>query len=54
MITIIGMLATLIPFIHLYGIFGAGLAALTGAIAAVPHIVYYTVKIYRERNKQSN
>jgi len=49
MVTIIGMLATLIPFIHFFGIFGAGLSALTGVIAAVPLIVYYTVKIFRER-----
>jgi O-antigen/teichoic acid export membrane protein len=43
------MLATLIPFIHFFGIFGAGLSALTGAVAAVPLIAYYTVKIFKKR-----
>ncbi|HSX09759.1 MAG TPA: oligosaccharide flippase family protein [Candidatus Saccharimonadales bacterium] len=49
-VTIVGMLATLIPFIHMYGIFGAALSALTGAVIAIPFIVYYTVKIFRERS----
>lgn len=48
-VTIIGMLATLVFFIQKYGIFGAGLSALTGAVLALPFIAYYSYKIFRQR-----
>lgn len=48
LVTIVGMLATIIPFIHMFGIVGAGLAALFGACVALPLIVYYIYIILRE------
>lgn len=50
-VTIIGMLSTLVPFIRIYGIFGAGLAALTGALLAIPPLFYYTKKILVSKKK---
>jgi|SRR5579885_495707 len=47
LVTIAGMLLTIVPFIHMFGIVGAGFAALTGAVAAVPVIIFYTLKLFR-------
>ncbi len=46
MVTIIGMLTTLVPLINRYGIVGAGIAALIGSLLAIPFILFYTRKIF--------
>jgi O-antigen/teichoic acid export membrane protein len=43
-VSIIVLALTIIPFVQMYGIVGAGYSALIGAIAAVPFMFYFTVK----------
>lgn len=44
-ISVVVMLSTVVPFIQWFGLIGAGYSALTGAIIAVPFIVYYLYKV---------
>lgn len=37
---------TIIPFVNIFGLIGAGFSALAGSIAALPVIVYFLIKIF--------
>jgi lipopolysaccharide exporter len=47
-VTIISMLATLIPLIHHYGIVGAAMAALIGSLVALPFYFYFVWQLLRK------
>ena len=38
---------SIIPFINMFGLVGAGLAAVLGSLTAVPFIIYYTIKVFK-------
>ncbi|MGH7203240.1 MAG: oligosaccharide flippase family protein [Candidatus Levyibacteriota bacterium] len=46
-INIVVLLIAIVPLVHMYGIFGAGLAALIGVMTSFPFVIYYTVKILK-------
>lgn len=46
-VSVVGMVITVIPFITMFGLVGAGYSALFGSILALPVIVYYLYKILR-------
>lgn len=47
MVTIVGLIISIVPFVQAYGLFGAGLSALIGSILAIPFMVFYTMRILR-------
>jgi len=38
---------SIIPFVNMFGLIGAGLAAVLGSLTAVPFIIYYTIKVFK-------
>lgn len=50
LVNIVGLLVFVVPLVLLYGIIGAGSAALLGALIAVPCIGYFTWKIFYHGN----
>lgn len=45
LISIASLAIAIVPLVVTYGIYGAGISALTGSLVALPFIVYFTVKI---------
>lgn len=41
---------TIIPFVNIFGLVGAGFSALAGSIAALPVIAYFVIKIFNEKS----
>lgn len=48
LISILGLAITIVPLVTTYGIFGAGISVLIGAIIALPFIFYFTLRIFRK------
>ena len=38
---------SIIPFVNMFGLIGAGLAAVLGSLTAVPFIIYYTIRVFK-------
>jgi len=49
---ILGLIITIVPFVKNYGIVGAGLSALTGTVFEIPVIVYFLIKIFRNKKPE--
>jgi len=45
LVSMVGLVTTIVPLITAYGIYGAGMSALIGSLAALPFMVYFTIKI---------
>lgn len=48
LVSIVGLGVSIVPLVSLYGLVGAGMSALIGALVAVPVLVYFTIKIFRK------
>lgn len=52
MISLVGIVslgASIVPFVNKYGIMGAGLSALASSIATVPVVIYFLLKIFKNK-----
>ncbi|PIR80348.1 MAG: hypothetical protein COU25_00410, partial [Candidatus Levybacteria bacterium CG10_big_fil_rev_8_21_14_0_10_35_13] len=47
LVSIIGLAVTIIPLVLNFGIYGAGISALIGSLAALPFMFYFTFKIIK-------
>ena len=47
LVSIISLAITIVPLVMKYGIYGAGISALIGSLAALPFMLYFTVKVLR-------
>lgn len=54
LVSILGLSISVVPLINAYGLFGAGLSALIGALCAIPFLAYYTYKILSTISKDKN
>ncbi len=49
LVSILGLIIPIIPFVIRFGLLGAAISALIGTIIAVPFFIYYTLKIFNEK-----
>ena len=49
LVGILGMTVSIIPLVRSYGVIGAGISALIGAIIVVPFAVFFTIKLFTKR-----
>jgi len=47
LVSFVTLAISIIPFINMFGLIGAGLSAVLGSLMAVPFIIYYTIKIFK-------
>jgi O-antigen/teichoic acid export membrane protein len=47
-VSAIGLLVTIVPLINIYGIMGAGMAAIIGTLISLPLTIYYVKKTFTE------
>jgi O-antigen/teichoic acid export membrane protein len=47
LVSILSLAVTIVPLVMKYGISGAGISALIGSLAALPFILYFTIKVLR-------
>lgn len=47
LVALVGMLTTIYPFIHLWGLTGAAFSALFGTLLSLPVSIYYVLKLFR-------
>lgn len=47
-ISMAGLFVTIVPFVNMYGITGAGMAALTGSLIAAPFEAFFFMKVWKE------
>lgn len=47
LVSVMGLTISIIPLVTYYGVIGAGIAALLGAMSALPFMGYFTIKVLR-------
>jgi len=49
-VSILGLGASIIPLVRNYGIVGAAIATIVGSVVAIPFVIYYLFRVFRQKN----